>query len=337
MVGVAGSSPVAPTRFSKTPVYAGVFAFCFLFLSPCLLELFDLAPNLFHGVIEGMVWASYLQAPACVQAYRENMTRPVIHFAHSNGFVSACYAKFLRELEKDFEVKVVKALGLDPRFPVDNNWASLTEQVRDSIASQSSAPVIGLGHSLGGMTSYMCAYQYPELFKALIMLDPPIINGMGAAMMGMAKFFGQVDRVTPAGKSLGRREVWPSREAAYEALRPKRLFRDFDEDCFRDYMSFGLTDTADGVRLTLPAATEVEIFRHTPSNAWAFKSGPLPMPAAVVTGAQSDFNEAGFVDRLARKHQMRRLMTPGGHMFPLEHPIATAQFVKGVIADMQVA
>lgn len=263
------------------------------------------------------------------------MSKPVLHFAHSNGFISAVYRKFLDELSKDFEVIYVPALGLDPRFPVDNNWKSLTEQVRDSVESQSKVPVIGLGHSLGAMTTYMAAHRYPHLFKGLIMMDPPIINGAGAAFMAMAKLFGLADRVTPAGKSLGRREIWPSREAAYESLRPKRLFQNFDEDSFRAYMEYGLTETGEGVRLTLPAETEVAIFRHTPTNSWAFRK-PLSIPSAVVTGEQSEFNATGFIEKLAKRHRMLRLKTPGGHMYPLEFPVETAQMVKRTAQELQV-
>lgn len=264
------------------------------------------------------------------------MMKPVIHFAHSNGFVSACYRKMLAELEKDYEVKFVAGLGLDVRFPVNNNWSNLVEQVRDSIQSKVQGPVIAVGHSLGAMTSYMCAYKYPELVKGLIMMDPPIVNGPGAFLMATAKALGQADKVTPAGKSNGRREVWATREEAYESLRKKRLFSAFDEDCFNDYIQYGLTDCEEGVRLTMPAEVEVAVFRTTPTNAWAHRGGPLKMPSAVISGEESEFDKGGFIDRLARKHDMLRLRSPGGHMFPLERPIATAQLIKDVIAQLKV-
>jgi pimeloyl-ACP methyl ester carboxylesterase len=262
------------------------------------------------------------------------MTQPVLHFAHANGIVSACYRKFLGELEKDFEVKVLPAFGLDPRFPVNNNWASLTEQLLESVRTQSTAPVIGLGHSMGAMITYMAAYQHPELFRALVLMDPPVFNGAAAPLMGMAKIFGLADRVTPAGKSMGRRDIWPSRTAAYESLRHKALFRNFDEDCFNDYLRYGLTDDALGVHLTMPVKVEVEVFRKTPTNSWAFRRKQLGVPAAVIGGEKSEIDAAGVLDRLARKHRMLRLRQPGGHMFPLERPLETAAYVKSVIAQL---
>lgn len=263
------------------------------------------------------------------------MTRPVLHFAHANGIVSACYRKFLAELEKDFEVQVLPALGLDPRFPVDNNWKSLAEQLRDSVATRCGGrPAIGLGHSMGAMLTYMTAYKHPELFRAVVLMEPPIFNGPAAPVMGMAKLFGLADRVTPAGKSLGRRDRWPDRAAACESLRRKAFFRDFDEDCFNDYLQYGLSDDAQGVHLTVPVQTEVAIFRTTPSNSWAFRRRGLGLPAAVIGGDRSEINAAGVFDRLARKHRMLRLTVPGGHMFPLEHPLEMAAYVKNLIGQL---
>jgi len=166
-----------------------------------------------------------------------------------------------------------------------------------------------------------------------VLMEPPIFMGAVAPMIGMAKIFGFVDRVTPAGKSLGRRDTWPSRQAAYDALRQKKLFRDFDEECFKDYLRYGLSDGDGVVQLTVPVTTEVEIFRKTPTNSWSFRR-QLAMPAAVIGGETSEINASGLLDKLARKHHMLRLQVPGGHMFPLERPIETAAFVKDTIEKL---
>mgnify|MGYP006178892309 CR=1 FL=1 len=189
------------------------------------------------------------------------MSKPELHFAHANGIPSACYRKMLGALDASFAVKAVPVLGTDPKYPVDNNWHSLAEQVADSIRERCNGPVIGVGHSLGGLTTFMAAHRYPELFRAVVIMDPPVINGLGALSFGLMKAIGQVDRVTPAGKSQGRREVWPSREVAHELLGKKRLFRSFDPECFDDYIRFGLSDCEEGVCLTIPAAVEVDILR----------------------------------------------------------------------------
>ncbi len=264
------------------------------------------------------------------------MTKPQLHFAHANGIPSACYRKLLGALEPVFDVRMVPVLGTDPNYPVDDNWHSLAEQVADSIRVRCDGPVIGLGHSLGGLTTFMAAHRYPELFRAVVIMDPPVINGLGALSFGFMKAIGLVDRVTPAGKSNGRREVWPSREVAHELLGKKRLFRSFDPECFDDYIRFGLSDCEEGVRLTIPAAVEVDVFRHTPHDSWRYRR-PLQVPGILLSGAGSEFRGTGFAERLARTHGLLHEYVEGGHMFPLERPLQTADHIMNALRQRQVA
>lgn len=264
------------------------------------------------------------------------MTKPVLHFAHANGVPSACYDKLLTALAPDFAIEAVPALGLDPDYPVDDNWSSLTEQVADSIRAHARAPVIGLGHSLGGLCTFMAAHRYPELFRAVVIMDPPVINGWGALSFGLLKKIGLADRITPAGKSAGRREIWASRDEARASLGKKKFFQAFDPDCFEDYLLFGLCDVEGGVRLTIPAATEVAIFRHTPHNAWRFRR-PLQVPGVLLTGAHSEFAGTGFGERMARQHKLLHEKVEGGHMFPLEKPLLTAAAIRRALAQIGAA
>ncbi|MDI1303224.1 MAG: alpha/beta hydrolase [bacterium] len=263
------------------------------------------------------------------------MNKPVIHFAHANGVPSACYRKMLGGLGNDFEIRPLPVLGTNPRYPVDDNWHSLVEEIADSVREKSSAPVIGMGHSMGGLCSFMAAHRYPELFRAVVIMDPPVINGPGALSFGLMKKLGMADRITPAGKSAGRREVWPSREEARASLGKKKFFQAWDADCFEDYLRFGLTDCAEGVRLTIPAATEVAVFRTTPHDSWRYHSA-LKVPGVLISGAQSDFAGTGFAERMARLHHLRHIHLQGGHMFPLEKPLLTATTILEALAGLNL-
>jgi pimeloyl-ACP methyl ester carboxylesterase len=254
------------------------------------------------------------------------MDKPQLHFAHANGIPSACYRKLFDALAGRFDIVTIPVLGMDARYPVTDNWHALAEQVADSIREKCQGPVIGMGHSMGGLCTFIAAHRYPELFRAVVIMDPPVINGVGALSFGLMKKIGMADRITPAGRSRGRRELWPSRDVARELLGKKRLFRAFDPDCFEDYLRYGLSECEEGVCLTIPAAVEVAIFRTTPHDAWRYRS-PLKVPGLLLTGAHSEFNGTGFAERLARHHHLRHEQVTGGHMFPLENPALTAAAV----------
>lgn len=258
------------------------------------------------------------------------MARPLLHFAHANGFPSACYERFLTPLADVAEVKSIALLAHDPAFPVTTGWGHIADQVADSIRRQCDRPVIGIGHSLGAVTTLIAAHRYPELFSGLILMDPPVMNGMTSLFMGLVRLTGQMDRFTPAGKSKHRRSVWPDRETARANLQGKALFKHFDAGSFDAYIAHGLEDCAEGVQLVFRASVEVEIFRTGPWNAWALRH-PLAIPGTVITGEHSEFRKMGTHDRLARQQHFPHLFTPGGHMFPLEYPEQTARLVSGLI------
>lgn len=254
------------------------------------------------------------------------MTKPLLHFAHANGVPSACYNKMLQALAPNVETCTLPVLGTDPDYPVTDNWPHLVEQVADSVRDLGGGPVIGVGHSMGGLCTFMAAHRYPELFSAVVIMDPPVINGWGALTFGLMKKLGMSDRITPAGKSAGRREIWNSRDEVRASLGRKKFFQAFDPDCFEDYLLFGFTNTEGGVRLTIPVATEVAIFRATPHDAWRYRR-PLKVPGVLLTGAQSEFDGTGFAERMARQHHLRHEKVEGGHMFPLEKPLLTAEAI----------
>lgn len=261
--------------------------------------------------------------------------KPLIHFAHANGVPSQVYQKLFELLSDEYDVIYVPLLGPDKRYPIDADWKSLTQQVIDSIVQQAQGrPVIGLGHSLGSVLTLQAAYARPELFNQVILLDPPLLVGKVAFALQMIKLFQpqKMDQFSPAGLSKKRRDHWESREQAAASLRPKGFYKDFDADCFQAYIDHGLKDDpiCGGVTLTITKMDEVNIFRTNPSKYWQ----PMPhlsVPAHLVVGENSIFNEKGFPQLIQKKLGIPYSVLKGGHMFPLEHPVDVVEFIKTLI------
>lgn len=252
-------------------------------------------------------------------------------FAHANGFPGGSYRRFLTPFERQYRVHAVPLLGHDPAFPPDAHWQGLSRELEAFLAALPH-PLVGLGHSMGGVLMFMVATRRPEWFRALVMLEPPLINGPDGMLFNLMRRLGQVDRISPAGKSLGRRDYWPNRAEAEAYFRRRALFRRFDPACLEDYLDAGLEPDGEGWRLRFRPSVEVALFRTTPGNLWRYPR--LSVPGAVINAAESGpmFHRAGR--RHARRHRMRHEMVPGGHLFPLEQPDTSAGRVMAVLDDL---
>jgi pimeloyl-ACP methyl ester carboxylesterase len=261
--------------------------------------------------------------------------KPVIHFAHANGVPSKVYQKLFDGLKDEYDIIYVPLLGPDKRYPIDNHWNSLTNQVIDSIVRQAKGrPVIGLGHSLGSVLTFQAALKRPELFEQVIMIDPPLIMGKEAFALHVAKTLKLkvVDKMSPASLSLRRRDHWESREQAAELLRPKGFYQHFDETCFQAYIDHALTEdkVRGGVELTISRDDEVQIFRTNPSLWWLPQSRPK-VPVQLLIAEKGPFLPRKFPQMVKKKFGIPYTVAKGSHMFPLEKPVETVVLIKQLI------
>lgn len=69
-------------------------------------------------------------------------------------------------------------------------------------------PVICVGHSLGGVLTFLAAATRPDLISQAIMLDAPIINGKWSYVLSFVKHSGLAKKRPPASRTLHRRNHW---------------------------------------------------------------------------------------------------------------------------------
>jgi pimeloyl-ACP methyl ester carboxylesterase len=233
----------------------------------------------------------------------------------------------LAPLAARFTVSWIEAIGTDARFPVTEGWPHLVDQLIESIRE----PVYGVGHSLGGYLNYLAAVRRPELFRAIVLLDAPIIGAFRGGMLGATKRLGIVDRVTPAGATRDRRSTWSSREEAKAHFRSRALFRHFADDCLDDYVRHGLTERNGKLQLRIDPAIEYQIYRTIPHD--MMKHLPkLHVPAAFIGGEDSDVVRRVRLAGMKPKFQMRKV--PGGHLFPFERPRDAATSIAQVLEGL---
>jgi pimeloyl-ACP methyl ester carboxylesterase len=256
----------------------------------------------------------------------------ILHFSHANGFPAACYRKMFSYLESGFEIRYVDTIGHDPRHPVSDSWPHLVSELIEHV-ERHGEPVLGVGHSLGGYLTALAALKRPALFRAIILLDSPILDRWKGAVFRVVKRFGLADRVTPAGITRDRRAVWASSDEAYAHFRNKRAFRDFDAECLRDYVTLGMRPAPEGVRLAFDPSIEYRIYRAFP-HTLARELPALHVPAGFICGRESE--DARQVGLATTRRHFRVARVEGGHLFPFEHPEAAARAIREMARTLTV-
>lgn len=256
---------------------------------------------------------------------------PIIHFSHANGFPAPCYRRVFDALGDEFRIGHVDRIGHDARFPVSDGWTHLVDELVAAVEERWSEPVIGVGHSLGGYLTALAALHRPELFRAVILLDAPILGSFTGSAVQFVKRIGLIDRVTPAGSVKNRRREWPTRAAALAHFQRRTIFRNFDPECVEDYVRFGTVEGHRGIELWFDPGIEYQIYRTIPHDiAGSLKR--LTVAGGFIGGSESTVLRQVGLGRTRRS--FRLALVPGGHLFPFQLPEHAAQSIRRMAADL---
>ena len=258
--------------------------------------------------------------------------KDILHIAHANGFNGGTYRVISECLAPYYDVHAIDRFGHNPEFPVTDNWPSLVNELVHYFETHFSRPVIAVGHSLGGVLSLMASYQRPDLVKAVIMLDSPVMPRWQAVGMRVLKSTRLNDRFFPILRTEARRTEWQDLDEAKAYFYSKSLMKRFDERCMDDYLRAGTEPFEGGVRLRFDPSTEANIWRTIPHHLHTL--GRIKVPGAVIAGRQSEFYKP--VNGMFMKGQlgMKLHWVPGRHLFPMEQPEMTAETLHKVIGDL---
>ncbi|KAF9011869.1 Alpha/Beta hydrolase protein [Cyathus striatus] len=134
---------------------------------------------------------------------------------------------------------------------------------------------IAVGHSYGGCTSLLAAIQHPELFSAVIAVDPVVIKPWGTSKQRCRD--AHTDNLTLG--ALLRRDTWASKEEALEIFLKSPFFRAWDPAVLRVYVECGLYHTTDKdgntvVKLKMPGIQEAVVFSEVHTEYEVYQQMP---------------------------------------------------------------
>lgn len=252
---------------------------------------------------------------------------PSIFFAHANGFPAPSYNSFFTHLQP-FPIDYVEVFGL--KDPVPTSWEQIADEIIQGIESRHDRPVIGLGHSFGGVGTFFAARKRPDLFSKIILMDPPFFGWKRRWLVAPFQWIGLAHQIVPPARvARKRKSQFTSREEAKEYFSGKQFFQSFAPDAFEDYLTHGLIQDEEQVTLRIPKEQEAQYFAVFPSK---IGETTLAMPAHFIIPEDSSVIPQVHHEEIKAKFSgMTWHSTQGNHMFPLEHPQETAALIQRIL------
>ena len=273
----------------------------------------------------GTVWRGWETTPRGL---------PVILFRHANGFATGTYRSLLEPLLKDYDLVAweIPGTGESEVGTVPPSWDGCADEAAAQLQALSEArpgiPIIGMGHSFGGMCSLLSAAAKPGLYTGLILLDPVIQPPVMSRLTHWGGRMGLTRKMPLVQGTLKRRRAWPSKADAEQRLRGKGIFKGWQDEFLRDYVSYNLKPEGEQQVLCYPPEYEANLFGNYTRRLWP-SMARLVTPTCVLAGEET----YGFIHKslrviAKRKPHIECKVVTGGHCFPMQHPNDTRELIR---------
>ena len=267
-------------------------------------------------------------------------------FIHANGYPPEAYQSFLAHFLDKFQVI---ALSLRPFFPGSEptnlkDWRDFRDDYLDFIDDQlfnegfgdskiGDTQLIGVGHSVGAMTSLMAAIERPNLFKALVLIEPVLFPPWQGSLMRVLAPCNLIRKIHPLIRTTLKRKVnFPSKELMFMNYREKPIFHRLSDDMLRDYVSGLANENPDGtVQMKYSPEWEARIYETGGlADEYVWRNLPhVTCPVLVLRGEDSDTLKPRVLQRMVNDLPNGQSHTEPetGHLLPLEIPDRAASLV----------
>jgi pimeloyl-ACP methyl ester carboxylesterase len=268
---------------------------------------------------------------------------PQAHLLHANGFCAGTYSPFVKHLTDQLHVMASDIRGHGAsQFPSSQrirHWNIFAEDLKALIEKAMSPPIIGMGHSLGAVTTYIAAAKYPWLFSCLILIDPTILPRRYLWPMAVMRMFGLAAKIPLAKTARRRRKTFESKKEALKRFAAGRgIFKYWSKDFVEAYLECGLLEKDPKTAvLTCDPEHEAQIFESVPLDVWTY-APQITCPVLAIRGEYSGAFTSDAAERLGRLIPDFKLVTipDAGHFVPMGKPVECARVIKEFIQRLNL-
>ncbi|MGM0633069.1 MAG: alpha/beta fold hydrolase [Pseudomonadota bacterium] len=271
---------------------------------------------------------------------------PLLHFAHANGYPPGCYRAFLEPFSARYRVVASRMRPLWQPAPDPDDlrdWDIFAEDLIATLESEDvmePGGVIAVGHSLGAFVTLMAATRRPDLFRAIVLMEPPFLLWWHRVALRVFRHIAP-HRFPMVSRTLQRRTHWDSVDEAFRHFRRKPVFRRIRDEVLEDYARYGtrlVPASADDPGS--PQGRELAFDREWEAGIYLSLASHLPwlrrcrVPAVAVRGADTDTLVEPVWKRwqqVAPAHQFLQIPETG-HLLPFEEPERVAERIMEALA-----
>lgn len=262
----------------------------------------------------------------------------LLHFAHANGYPPACYRRLIAPLTDHYQVLAVHHRPLWPGTLPEQlkSWRQIGDDMLEFFKENELTNIIGVGHSLGAVATMFAAVQRPDLFQAIVLIEPVFLMPAILQLFNQHPQDGSVEDLPPIKIAKSRRNTWDSREEAFHHYRPKRVFARWSDDVLWDYIWHGLHKNEAGeIVLTYTPEWEARIYSMPPTEVWDLIP-EINLPTFGIRGADTD-------TLVPAAWQLWQMAQPKGkylnldgctHMLTMEKPLEIAQAIHQFVGEL---
>ena len=259
-----------------------------------------------------------------------------VHLLHGTGFSALTLKEMAGFLPKDWNLWLTNVpghgLSTQPKHRMPD-WQDMASKVSHAFAQNADiankGPVVGVGHSLGGVLTLLAASKHPEYFSRIILLDPPVFIRSMVFTQHILRTTGLWKNIPFVKAVNNRTQHWPNKIQMRAELKTKKLYKEWQPQVLEDFIESATVTTPSGeIRLACNPQWEASIFGSYPRKLWS-SIAKTSVPVDVVIAD----NTYGFIKpAIKRATKLSRYIQchyfGNNHCFPMEQPQETASLIQ---------
>lgn len=196
-------------------------------------------------------------------------------------------------------------------------------------------PLIGIGHSMGGMALMKTELHHPGTFQRIVAIDPTIYVESQARLKEDEVVHGFI------AFAMKKPSRWSSRDEAWDALRKHPYYANWHPEMLATFVQHGLISDPNrkGVELKSSAAEECSIYRHHQHQATNMSKEvkDLRLPIHYLCGRRSRMIPMAMAVHTAMntKNSELMIMAKGTHMVLMEEIDRIAAEISRILHHAQ--